>query len=104
MVFRLFAGVRSSTPVIHPIFAGVRSPLRSFRCLLYCFLRQFRRRFLVQHHLVVAFVLFVHPFSILDSFSFVSSCFSVVLPEWYLWGYLVFVAVCLLSGLHSSGS
>jgi hypothetical protein len=103
MVFRLFAGVRSSTPVIHPIFAGVRSPLRSFRCLL-CFLRQFRRRFLVQHHLVVVFVLFVHPFSILDSFSFVSSCFSVVLPEWYLWGYRVFVAVCLLSGVNSSGS
>jgi hypothetical protein len=104
MVFLLFAGVRSSTPVIHPVFAGVRSPLRSFQCLLYCFLLRFRRCFLVQHHLVVVFVLFVHPSSILDSFSFVSSCFSVVLPEWYLWGYCIFVAVCLLSGVNSSGS
>jgi hypothetical protein len=95
MVCLLFAGVRSSTPVIHPVFAGVRSRLRS---------RQFRRRFLAQHHLVVVFVLFVHPSSILDSFSFVSSCFSVVLPEWYLWGYCIFVAVCLLSGVNSSGS
>ena len=63
IVFLLFAGVRSSTPVIHPVFAGVRSPLRSFLCPLYCFLRQFRRRFLAQHHLVVAFVVGEHPFS-----------------------------------------
>jgi hypothetical protein len=47
---------------------------------------------------------FCVPSSILDYFSFVSSCFSVVLPELYLWGYRIFVAVCLLSGVNSSGS
>jgi hypothetical protein len=84
MVFLLFAGVRSSTPVIHPVFAGVRSRHRSSQCPLYWFLLRFRCCFLVQRHLVVAFVVGEHPFSF-PCFSFSFSSSSAVRTGYFLW-------------------